>query len=141
MADAGNRNNPSDSSSQSSDLSINGRQGRPSPKHANACVVCIRENLQCDGVRPVCQSCAQRGIGCSYEAEIEDSAEVQEMEHILERANTDVDSLVFLLRAFRESTELEARMLLSQLRACDDVQAFAETMRRRGATNGAEVRR
>lgn len=59
----------------------------------------------------------------------------------LESATAQIDSLVFLLQALREGTDLEARMLLDQLRACSDVQSFARTMRRRGARDGAEVPR
>lgn len=69
-----------------------------------------------------------------------DSLDEEDMILRLESANAQIDSLVFLLRALREGTELEARMLLDQLRACTDVQSFARTMRRRGAQDGEEVR-
>lgn len=138
MADTGSSSGISNSPAPSGGLSTNGDQRRPAPKSQHACVACVRAGVNCDGVRPTCGRCSQQDIDCVYEAESE-NGDVRDMELRLESANAEIDSLVFLLQAMREGTELEARMLLEQLRACGDIQSFARTMRRRGAQDGAEL--
>ena len=141
MANAGNSNRSSEMPSQSSgSSSSNGDWRRPIPRSQSACGECTRSSHRCDGARPRCGRCLQQDLGCVYEVDMQNGLEVRDMELRLESANAELDSLVFLLQAMREGTEVEARILLEQLRACGDIRAFAQMMRRRGATDGAQVR-
>ncbi|KAF2228973.1 hypothetical protein EV356DRAFT_435816, partial [Viridothelium virens] len=95
---------------------------------AAACKACHRRKSKCDGVRPACTACQQRGIPCHYDVEPEESRMMA-----LKRRNDDLErelARLWELFTFLRTRPLpEAHQILERMRSSSDLLAVLQSVK------------
>lgn len=94
-----------------------------------ACDVCRKLKARCDGARPTCQRCRDRGIICVYQADESRLARVDDLQVQRDTAAQENTRLWQLFRSLRELPRHEADAIITQLRSMDDPAAMLRLAR------------
>ncbi|KAM0713463.1 hypothetical protein Q7P37_010425 [Cladosporium fusiforme] len=88
-----------------------------------ACNRCRTRKSKCDGVRPACSSCVQRGDDCEYTAEPDafPSVAMKRRYEMLQQQNDEREQLLHHLRT---ATESDAQEMLQKLRLGEDISSL-----------------
>lgn len=103
----------------------------------SACYSCRKRKTKCSGERPVCRSCSDRSIVCSWDI-TEGLTRNGDLRHKLQSANARLDDLVLLVETLRCGTDHVSTTLLAQLRLGASVEALAQSIR--AEASGADPR-
>lgn len=94
-----------------------------------ACDVCRKHKARCDGARPTCSRCRERGIICIYQANDSRVARVESLKAQRDAVVVENSRLWQLLGLLRELPKPEAQDILAQLRSTDDPHAVLRLAR------------
>lgn len=83
---------------------------------AAACLSCRRRKVKCNGGRPTCQRCAEQGLTCEYDADL-DSTRMLTLKRRQVELKTEVDDLRDLFSLLQTRPEQDALEIFRRIRA------------------------
>ncbi|KAH6677869.1 hypothetical protein F5X68DRAFT_264025 [Plectosphaerella plurivora] len=82
---------------------------------AAACLGCRRRKVKCNGGRPTCQRCAEQGLACEYDADL-DSTRMLTLKRRQVELKTEIDDLRDLFSLLQTRPEQDALEILRRIR-------------------------
>lgn len=102
----------------------------------SACGQCKRRKTKCSGRRPVCQSCNERDLECSWDI-FDGLSRTADLKGRLEEVTRHVDTLEALIAAMRWGDDQTSTTLLAKLRLGDSLEDIVRSIRAEAA--GADI--